>query len=61
MLKMIKRAALIVVIVFLAGGAIAAIFWSVSSQPVSVKVTQMELSSLHNVVNTNGRVEASNV
>lgn len=61
MIKMVKRAAVILIIVFLAAGAIAAIFWSVSSQPVSVKVIQMELSALHNVVNTNGRVEASNV
>lgn len=48
-------------IVLLAAGAIAAFYWSVSGSPVPVKVTQLGFSSLHNTINTNGKVEASKV
>jgi len=57
---MIKKAA-VAFIVLLAGGAIAAFYWSVSDNPIPVAVTQLEFSSLYRTINTNGKVEASKV
>ena len=57
---MIKKVA-VAFIVVLAAGAIAAFYWSVSGNVVSVRVTQLGFSSLHKTINTNGKVEASKV
>jgi HlyD family secretion protein len=59
--SMAKRFLMIAVIMLVAAGAVASIYWSFSSRPLPVKVTRVEESSLRSTVNTNGKIEAEKV